>query len=569
MVILVKVSYLDNAWLAASRRRGSRDPARGWAKSIVRASRVVDLDLVVRDDMSNASARRDPSRAKRAPMPRQLAPQEHQVSPRDGGPARGSGSAAEPLANSEVIGAASSVPAPARVASTPATLELVSASIDDFSSPRARRESRRALIDASRGVGSSPDISALDGVEGPHDASSRFAVSPPISPGTDATPTLVSRPSDTAAFYSAVMSTSALRDLPSAIARELFAALGGEVVVEDTTGAVSHRYADPQTCVRSLPQWRGSMPFDRTQLIHLGDWTTAVVTADGVALGAVSVCGADAMRARDVDSLCLAAAALLSLALSHLNALAEAELRLWGDLASELLEARDAETSRRHASLLGIEVARPFRAIAIELVGPSSAALIAAVRRAGSLSGVRTPLLTLREKVLLALVSDEVDWPEFGRILARELGTRRRIGVGRSHPIEALKYSADEAMFALSMSTAEVAVFDDLGLTGLLSTVASGERLREFVREWIGCICDYDEAHRADLVATLREFLRHQGALAPAARALFVHPSTVKYRMHHIRELLERNLEDPDVRFNVELSCHLLASQLAVTRPRR
>lgn len=49
------------------------------------------------------------------------------------------------------------------------------------------------------------------------------------------------------------------------------------------------------------------------------------------------------------------------------------------------------------------------------------------------------------------------------------------------------------------------------------------------------------EVPGSPLLATLDAYLDHSGALEPAARALFVHPNTVRYRLHRIAELTGRD----------------------------
>jgi DNA-binding PucR family transcriptional regulator len=59
---------------------------------------------------------------------------------------------------------------------------------------------------------------------------------------------------------------------------------------------------------------------------------------------------------------------------------------------------------------------------------------------------------------------------------------------------------------------------------------------------------------RARLQPTLLEWLKAQGNRAATARALGVHEQTVRYRMNQLRELLGDALDDPQARFEIELS---------------
>ncbi len=61
-------------------------------------------------------------------------------------------------------------------------------------------------------------------------------------------------------------------------------------------------------------------------------------------------------------------------------------------------------------------------------------------------------------------------------------------------------------------------------------------------------------AQRERLSETLRSHLRHWGQRAPMAAELGIHPQTVGYRVAQLRELFGDTLEDPQVRFELELA---------------
>jgi PucR-like helix-turn-helix protein len=56
------------------------------------------------------------------------------------------------------------------------------------------------------------------------------------------------------------------------------------------------------------------------------------------------------------------------------------------------------------------------------------------------------------------------------------------------------------------------------------------------------------------LTSTLEAWLRYRGRTEEVARALHVHPQTVRYRMARLRELFGQRLDDPDTRFELELA---------------
>ncbi len=61
-------------------------------------------------------------------------------------------------------------------------------------------------------------------------------------------------------------------------------------------------------------------------------------------------------------------------------------------------------------------------------------------------------------------------------------------------------------------------------------------------------------AARERLVATLRAWLDRQGRIDDTARALEVHPQTVRYRLNQLRECFGAVLDDPEARFELELA---------------
>lgn len=52
-------------------------------------------------------------------------------------------------------------------------------------------------------------------------------------------------------------------------------------------------------------------------------------------------------------------------------------------------------------------------------------------------------------------------------------------------------------------------------------------------------------AHHSPLLATLDAYLAHGGALEPAARSLFVHPNTMRYRLRRVADITGRDPWDP------------------------
>ncbi len=99
-----------------------------------------------------------------------------------------------------------------------------------------------------------------------------------------------------------------------------------------------------------------------------------------------------------------------------------------------------------------------------------------------------------------------------------------------------------------------VAVFDELGLLRVLLSMEDTTGLEYFVQTTLGPLLDYDAKKGSTLVSTLGSFLEHGGNYETTSRALSVHRSTLKYRLHRIEELSGHDLSVPEVRFDLQLA---------------
>jgi sugar diacid utilization regulator len=118
------------------------------------------------------------------------------------------------------------------------------------------------------------------------------------------------------------------------------------------------------------------------------------------------------------------------------------------------------------------------------------------------------------------------------------------VGCGRVYddPL-ALRTSFSEAQRALTVGRhangpGRVYAYDDLGLSRLLLACPEPE-LTAFHVEVLGPLLDFESAHPgSDLLLTLQAFLASNRNAAAAARELFVHYNTVRYRLDRIEHLL-------------------------------
>ena len=68
----------------------------------------------------------------------------------------------------------------------------------------------------------------------------------------------------------------------------------------------------------------------------------------------------------------------------------------------------------------------------------------------------------------------------------------------------------------------------------------------------------YDDENGSDMVHTLEVFLEQGCNIAAATDALYVHRHTVKYRIKRIEEIMNIDLKDVTVRFNLRLAFKIM-----------
>lgn len=68
----------------------------------------------------------------------------------------------------------------------------------------------------------------------------------------------------------------------------------------------------------------------------------------------------------------------------------------------------------------------------------------------------------------------------------------------------------------------------------------------------------YDRQHHTQYCATLKTFFQNYMTMAPTAKALNIHISTLKYRLHRIHEMLDLDLNDPTNKMYLQIMMYIL-----------
>lgn len=246
------------------------------------------------------------------------------------------------------------------------------------------------------------------------------------------------------------------------------------------------------------------------------------------------------------------AAMVVALELMRERAVRETERRLAGDVLAEALGGRlDPEELRGRLRPFGID--ERAAVVVFELPDPGSweAALETALAGAGHAALVA--LSTAAGRPLLCAVVDpgEADPVEVARQARATLAASDssvRAATSRVTAVESLRRGFHEARCALEATSLangdapEVASHHDLGAFTLLLALQDDDALRLYAESLLAPIEGSDESYGHELLRSLEAYIEHNGQWERAARELYCHRHTLRYRIRRVEELTGRDL---------------------------
>ncbi|WAH36284.1 helix-turn-helix domain-containing protein [Alicyclobacillus dauci] len=137
-----------------------------------------------------------------------------------------------------------------------------------------------------------------------------------------------------------------------------------------------------------------------------------------------------------------------------------------------------------------------------------------------------------------------------------------RVTFGISHPVqspELFNQAYQEALMAARLATLvapdkDFASAADIRLHLLLSPLAKLTAVQEFISDKLAKLITYDEEHQTEMFKTLKVYLEQNGNLSDTSAALFIHRTSLQYRLKRIESIILSPLESSQVRFELHLS---------------
>lgn len=257
----------------------------------------------------------------------------------------------------------------------------------------------------------------------------------------------------------------------------------------------------------------------------------------------------DGVRRRTVER----AALVLAFLAVQRSAVADAEDRVRGELALDLLDGAPSAAVRR-AAARGFDVDGAWVAVAVPAAAEARARWVAVTGRRAAWLTAATP------EGVVVLVPHPAPAEAASEVLGT-LGVDAALAVGAR--ADGLAQAATAA--ALAASTARLAA--GLGVAGPVDAASlapyaglfggDGAAASASIAAVLAPVLAWDSERGTSLVETMRALLDARGSVQAAAAALQVHPSTVKQRAARIGMLLGTAWTDPESRFRVEVAVRL------------
>ncbi|MBV8954254.1 MAG: PucR family transcriptional regulator ligand-binding domain-containing protein [Solirubrobacterales bacterium] len=285
----------------------------------------------------------------------------------------------------------------------------------------------------------------------------------------------------------------------------------------------------------------------------------------------------DAGPLSDFDRLTLhQAVTIVALELLRERVAGDTERRLAGDVLAAVVrgELVGAELRRR---LEPFGLADRVAAIVVERpangrgAGSSAETALASALRDDAARGLVASVMGLSCALVPGMEEDDlVSLAErVGERLRAELGVAVRVGVGRAVPGGEARRSFHEARCALealalgvpgargngaSSGRVRVGTYRDLGSFQLLLSLQDDDALRLFCDSILGPIEASEGPYGGELMRSLEAFIEENGQWERAARRLYCHRHTLRYRIRRVEELTGRNLSNARDRIEFRLA---------------
>src|SRR5215211_5975488 len=240
----------------------------------------------------------------------------------------------------------------------------------------------------------------------------------------------------------------------------------------------------------------------------------------------------------DFERLCARqAAVVVALELMRERTVRETERRLAGDVLAEALTGR-LEADEIRGRLRPFGIGDRAAVLVFDLADPVGGGLVAEAR---------TPRRPLLCAVVDAGAGDPIELARKARSALSNKHGPVRAAASRAAPVESLRRGFHEARCALEATSLadgdspEVVSYRDLGAFTLLLALQDEDALRSYSDSLLAPI-EADGQYGSELLRSLEAYIEQNGQWERAARELYCHRHTLRYRIRRVEELTGRDL---------------------------
>jgi GAF domain-containing protein len=317
---------------------------------------------------------------------------------------------------------------------------------------------------------------------------------------------------------------------------------------------------------------RGSGPAARTLWpeLEVADLLVAPLSVGGERIGLLCAGSPDGHRFNEED-------AEIARAIAHLAAVALKRAELIEGLTKanivkdlfDALAAGATDFAATKAAEVRCNLTEPYVVVSAQSPGANSREWQTAATALGAALAELAPYTAVDAgpgpvRALLALGSRRAGRIDELLSLSRELGRRCQavIGVSGVHgspddAARAYREALDAATIGRALLGSGGAIsYSQLGAYRYLVQISADDAPRDPMRTAIDVLISYDRKRRTALLDTLERHLAERRSVIESARALYIHPNTLRQRLRRIEELTGLNLEEDDL-LSLELAIKL------------
>ena len=271
-------------------------------------------------------------------------------------------------------------------------------------------------------------------------------------------------------------------------------------------------------------------------------------------------------------------ASICSMFLFHEKAKVESVERIKGHFLEEIISGLSQQEIMKKAVFLQVDLSGEYYAIFLQYSLKSSAQqneltfhvqIFETVSNYFLEKNINLLMGQRHDSLLILLPINQLNKKKTEHIISGLLSyTRKKVrnsqvlaGISSKYSqIVDAKEAFEEARTAVRLSTKEdpVTTFNELGILGVLINEDNKQAIRKIIKMTLGCLYENINQSKIELIETLYNFLVNGGNLEQTAQNLTLSISGLRYRLNKITNLLDCELRDPELQFQLLLSIKAL-----------